>query len=127
MHKGYYTFYGKCRLFKLTSIVLVHSGEIRRQPPALPSLRHCGDHVGAERSALKYLHENTQYACYQQVIIETTGFDLETTSAENTDFFPLDLHPDGSQVFASVKRFDKEFDRNVFYQLIISLVLKKQI
>ncbi len=76
--------------------------------------------------ALKYTQIDLFYAYYQQVMLETTDFDLETISSEDTDFFSLDLYPDGSQVFDSVKRFDKEFDRNIFYQLIISLVLKKQ-
>ena len=75
---------------------------------------------------LKYIHAEEFYAYYQQVILDTTDCDLETISSENTDFLSLDLHPDGSQEFDSVKRFDKEFDRNVFYQLIISLALKKQ-
>jgi hypothetical protein len=73
---------------------------------------------------LEYLQEKTIYTHYQQVIKETTGFDLATLSADYNDFFLLELHPDGSQEFESVKVFDKEFDRNIFYQLIISLALK---
>ena len=88
-------------------------------------LWHKTEWIIAFGQALKYSQAEIFYAHYQRVMLETTGFDLETISAENTDFCSLDLHPDGSQVFGSVKRFDKEFDRNVFYQLIISLVLKK--
>ena len=76
---------------------------------------------------LKHLQENLLYAHYQQVILETCHFDLASISTHHTDFFDLSLHPDGSKEFESVKLFDKEFDRNVFYQLIISLVSKKQI
>jgi hypothetical protein len=74
---------------------------------------------------LKQLKETILYSHYQQVMLETTGFDLDTISSENTDFFPLDLHPDGSQVFDSVKHFNKEFDRNMFLSKIISFTLKK--
>jgi hypothetical protein len=76
---------------------------------------------------LKHLQEDSFYTHYQQVILETCHFDLENISVHHTDFFDLELHPDGSEVFDSVKRFDKEFDRNIFYQLIISLVLKKYV
>ena len=75
---------------------------------------------------LKYLQEETLYTHYQQVIIETCHFDLESLSPEHQDFFDLELHPDGSKEFDSVELFDKEFDRNIFYQLIISLVSKTQ-
>ena len=73
---------------------------------------------------LKYLQEYSLYAHYQQVVLETCHFNLESITSEYTDFFNLELHPDGSKEFNSVKLFDKEFDRNVFYQLIISLALK---
>ena len=69
--------------------------------------------------ALKYLQLEMFYTHYQQLMLETAGFDLEKISPENTDFFDLDIHPDGSQEFESVKRFDKEFDRNIFYQKVI--------
>lgn len=75
---------------------------------------------------LKYLQATIYYSLYQEIIIETADFDLEKTTTGNTDFFKLDLHPDGSQKFDFVKTFDKEFDRNIFYQLTISLALKKQ-
>ncbi len=87
-------------------------------------LWHKTEWIIAFGQALKYIQTKSFYAHYQQVILETTGFDLEIISSENTDFFSLDLHPDGSQVFDSVKRFDKEFDRNVFLSKIISFTLK---
>ncbi len=64
---------------------------------------------------LKYLQEESFYTHYQQVLLETCHFDLESISSEYIDFFNLELHPDGSKEFDSVKLFDKEFDRNVFY------------
>ena len=73
---------------------------------------------------LKHLQEEILYTHYQQVILETCHFDLESISPEHKDFFNLELHPNGSKEFDSVRLFDKEFDRNVFYQLIISLALK---
>ena len=73
---------------------------------------------------LKYMKEESLYAHYQQVILETCNFDLESISPKHKDFFDLELHPNGSKEFDSVRLFDKEFDRNVFYQLIISLALK---
>lgn len=72
------------------------------------------------------LQENLLYAHYQQVIHETTDFDLEYISAQHTDFFDLDLHPDGSQEFESVKQFDKIFDKNIFLQKIISATTQNQ-
>jgi hypothetical protein len=90
-------------------------------------LWHKTEWIIAFGQVLKHLQSETFYAYYQQVILETTGFDVTTISSKNTDFFQLDLHPDGSQEFDSVRRFDKEFDQNIFYQLIISLVVKKQI
>lgn len=74
---------------------------------------------------LKHIQAKVFYAHYQQVIFETTGFDLDEVPADASDFFSFDLHPDGSQEFDSVKHFDKEFDRNIFYQLIISFTLGK--
>ena len=88
-------------------------------------LWHKTEWIIAFGQTLKYIHAEGFYAYYQQIILDTTGFDLEIISSKNTDFFSIDLHPDGSKEFNSVKRFDKEFDRNVFYQLIISLALKK--
>lgn len=70
---------------------------------------------------LKYLQEYSLYAHYQQVVLETCHFNLESITSEYTDFFNLELHPDGSKEFNSVKLFDKEFDRNVFYQRVILL------
>jgi hypothetical protein len=64
---------------------------------------------------LKHMKEESLYAHYQQVILETCHFDLESISPEHKDFFGLELHPDGSKEFDSVRLFDKEFDRNVFY------------
>lgn len=90
-------------------------------------LWHKTEWIIAFGQALEFIQNKSFYVHYQQVILETTGCNLEEISSEDTDFFPLDLHPDGSRVFDSVKHFDKEFDRNIFYQLIISLVLKKQI
>lgn len=75
--------------------------------------------------ALKYLQENSLYGHYQQVILETCHFDLETLSSEHKDFFNLELHPDGSQEFESVKQFDQLFDRNVFLQKVISATTQK--
>ncbi|WP_394993329.1 hypothetical protein [Emticicia sp.] len=89
-------------------------------------LWHKTEWIIAFGQSLKYIQAKGFYAHYQQVMLEITGFDLETIATENNDFFPLDLHPDGSQVFDSVKRFDKEFDRNIFYQLIISFTFEKQ-
>ena len=74
---------------------------------------------------LKHLQDKPLYSHYQQVILDTCHFDLETLSPEHKVFFDIELHPDGSKEFGSVKQFDEEFDRNVFYQLIISLVLKE--
>ena len=88
-------------------------------------LWHKTEWIIAFGQTLKYIHAEGFYAYYQQIILDTTGFDLEIISSKNTDLFSIDLHPDGSKEFNSVKRFDKEFDRNVFYQLIISLALKK--
>lgn len=82
-------------------------------------LWHKTEWIIAFGQALKYLQENTQYAHYQQVICQTTGFDLENLSPDVIDFFQLDLHPDGSQKYESVKRFDKEFESNVFFEKII--------
>lgn len=76
--------------------------------------------------ALKYLQENSLYTHYQQVIYETTGFDLEFLAHNHTDFFDLDLHPNGSQEFESVKHFDQIFDRNIFLQKIISATTQNQ-
>jgi len=64
---------------------------------------------------LKHMKEESLYAHYQQLILETCHFDLESISPEHKDFFDLELHPDGSNQFDSVRLFDKEFDRNVFY------------
>ena len=64
---------------------------------------------------LKHVKEESLYAHYQQVILETCHFDLESISPEHKNFFDLELHPDGSKEFDSVRLFDKEFDRNVFY------------
>jgi hypothetical protein len=66
------------------------------------------------------MKEESLYAHYHQVILETCHFDLESISPEHNDFFDLELHPDGSKEFDSVKLFYKEFDRNVFYQKSIS-------
>lgn len=68
---------------------------------------------------LKHLQEESLYTRYQQVILETCHFDLESLLPEHTDFFVLELHPDGSKEFDSVKLFDKEFDRNIFFEKII--------
>ncbi|CAH0996383.1 hypothetical protein EMA8858_02515 [Emticicia aquatica] len=73
---------------------------------------------------LKTIQIKTFYTHYQQVILETTGFDLDTISSASVDSFQLDLHPDGSQVFESVTQFDKHFDRNIFLQKIIDFSLK---
>jgi hypothetical protein len=70
---------------------------------------------------LKYMKEESLYAHYQQVILETCHFDLESILPEHKDFFDLELHPDGSKEFDSVRIFDKEFDRNVFYERVILL------
>lgn len=75
---------------------------------------------------LKHLQENSFYTHYQQVILETCHFDLESISPEHTDFFNLDLHPDGSQKFESVKRFNDFFDRNIFLEKIILATSKQQ-
>ena len=75
---------------------------------------------------LKHLQEESLCTRYQQVILETCHFELESISSEHKDFFNLELHPDGSKEFDSVRLFDKEFNRNVFCQLIISLVSKTQ-
>jgi hypothetical protein len=64
---------------------------------------------------LKHMKEESLYAHYQQVILETCHFDLESISPEHKDFFDLELHPDGSKEFDSVRLFDKDFNRNVFY------------
>lgn len=69
---------------------------------------------------LKYLQEEPLYTHYQQVILETCHFDLESISPEHKDFFNLELHPDGSQEFESVKHFDQIFDQNNFLQKVIS-------
>jgi hypothetical protein len=69
---------------------------------------------------LKHMKEKSLYAHYHQVILETCHFDLESISPEHKDFFDLELQPDGSKEFDSVKLFYKEFDRNVFYQKSIS-------
>ncbi|WP_156511059.1 MULTISPECIES: hypothetical protein [Emticicia] len=69
---------------------------------------------------LKHLKEETLYTHYQQVILETCHFDLESISPKHKDFFDLELHPDGGQEFESVKRFDQAFDRNVFLQKVVS-------
>lgn len=76
---------------------------------------------------LKHMKEKSLYAHYHQVILETCHFDLESISPEHKDFFDLELHPDGSKEFDSVKLFDEAFERNVFYQRIISFTLKTQI
>ncbi|GAB2636386.1 hypothetical protein GCM10027035_32580 [Emticicia sediminis] len=69
---------------------------------------------------LKYLQEESLYTHYQQVILETCHFDLENLSPEHQKFFKLELHPDGSKEFESVKQFDQLFDRNIFLQKVIS-------
>ena len=69
---------------------------------------------------LKYLQEESLYTHYQQVILETCHFDLESLSPEYHFFFNLELHPDGSQEFESVKQFDQLFDRNICLQKVIS-------
>ncbi|MDZ7935529.1 MAG: hypothetical protein U5M51_11360 [Emticicia sp.] len=74
---------------------------------------------------LQYLQESSLYTHYQQVIHETTGFDLENIAAQHTNFFDLDLHPDGSQEFVSVKQFDQIFDRNIFLEKIILATIKQ--
>lgn len=71
---------------------------------------------------LKYLKEETLYTHYQQVILETCHFNLETLSAEHKVFFNLELHPDGSKEYESVKHFNQIFDRNIFLQKIISAI-----
>lgn len=75
---------------------------------------------------LKHLKEETLYTHYQQVILETCHFDLESISPKHKDFFDLELHPDGSKEFESVKRFDQAFDRNMFLQKIISEISQNQ-
>ena len=90
-------------------------------------LWHKTEWVIAFGQALKHLQENSLYAHYQQVILETTGFGLENLPPDFTDFYQLDLHPDGGQKHDSVKVFDKEFEPNVFFQKIISFTLKKEI
>ncbi len=72
---------------------------------------------------LKHLQEEFLYAHYQQVILETCHFDLESLSPEHTDFFDLDLHPDGSHVHESVKQFNKIFKAEEFYKLILEKVI----
>jgi hypothetical protein len=76
---------------------------------------------------LKHMKEESLYAHYHQVILETCHFDLESISPEHNDFFDLELQPDGSKEFDSVKLFDEAFERNVFYQRVISFTLKTQI
>lgn len=68
---------------------------------------------------LKLLQEESLYAHYQQVILETCYFDLESLSPNHSDFFMLELHPDGSKEYASVKHFNQIFDRNIFLQKIV--------
>ena len=70
---------------------------------------------------LKHIKEESLYAHYQQLILETCHFDLESISPEHKDLFDLELHPDGSKEFDSVKLFDEAFDRNVFYKRVILL------
>lgn len=72
---------------------------------------------------LKHMKEKSLYAHYQQVILETCHFDLESISPEHKDFFDLELHPDGSKEFDSVKLFDEALDRNVFYQRVILFII----
>ena len=74
---------------------------------------------------LKYLQEESFYAHYQQVILETCHFELESILPEHKDFFDLELHPDGSKEFESVKRFNDVFDRNILLEKII-LATSKQ-
>lgn len=75
---------------------------------------------------LKYLQEESLYTLYQQIILETCHFDLETLSAEHKVFFNLELHPDGSKEYESVKHFNQIFDRNIFLQKIISEISQNQ-
>ncbi|WP_435357158.1 hypothetical protein [Emticicia sp. SJ17W-69] len=72
---------------------------------------------------LKYLQEDSLYAHYEQVILETCHFDLENIPPNHTDFFDLELHPDGSQIYQSVKYFDEIFIPNEFYKLILEKVI----
>ncbi len=73
--------------------------------------------------ALKCIQNEALFAYYQQVICQTTGFDLAQLDARNASFFTLDLHPDGSQEFESVKQFDAAFDRNAFFLKVIDFAL----
>lgn len=72
---------------------------------------------------LKYLQADSLYTHYQQVILETCYFDLENISPNHTNFFNLDLHPDGTQTYQSVKHFNEIFNTNEFYQLILEKVI----
>lgn len=75
---------------------------------------------------LKYLQEESLHTLYQQVILETCHFDLESISPKHKDFFDLELHPDGGQEFESVKQFNRIFDQNIFLQKIISATTQNQ-
>ncbi|GGD53844.1 hypothetical protein GCM10011514_17530 [Emticicia aquatilis] len=72
---------------------------------------------------LKHLQEESLYIHYQQVILETCHFDLDSLLTEQTDFFNLELHPDGSHVHESVKQFDKIFKAEELYKLILEKVI----
>lgn len=75
---------------------------------------------------LKYLQEESIYTHYQQVILDTCHFDLETLSPEHKDFFDLELHPDGGQEYESVNQFNDVFDRNILLEKIILATSKQQ-
>ncbi len=83
-------------------------------------LWHKTEWIIAFGQALKYLQKNIQHTHYQQVIYQTTGFDLKNLPPNVINFFQLDLHPDGSQKYDSVKVFDKEFNQNIFFEEIIA-------
>ncbi len=86
-------------------------------------LWHKTEWIVAFGQILKYTQNETLFAHYQQVIYQTTGFDLAKLDANDTQFFTLDLHPDGSQEFESVKQFDATFNRNAFFSKIINFAL----
>lgn len=69
---------------------------------------------------LKYLQEESLHTLYQQVILETCHFNLETLSAEHKEFFNLELHPDGGKEYESVKHFNQIFDQNIWLKKVIS-------
>lgn len=75
---------------------------------------------------LKHLQEDSLYAHYQQVVLDTCHFNLDNLASNHTDFFDFDLHPDGSQEFESVKVFNDIFDQNILLEKIISATSKQQ-